>query len=55
MPTQQQQRAIIYARVSTADQADYGYSLQTQVAESLEYANRNGLNVVEIFQEDESG
>lgn len=52
---QQQQRAIIYARVSTADQADYGYSLQTQVAESLEYANRNGLNVVEIFQEDESG
>lgn len=55
MPIQQQQRAIIYARVSTTDQADHGYSLPTQVAESLEYAKRNNLNVVETFQEDESG
>lgn len=48
-------RAIIYARVSTDEQADKGYSLPTQVEACRKYADRLGFAVVAEFSEDCSG
>lgn len=46
---------ILYARVSTDEQADQGYSLETQLDNCREYAISLGyLDLVEI-QDDESG
>lgn len=47
-------RAIIYARVSTDDQADNN-SLPSQVAACERYAAQNGFSIVAIFQEAMSG
>lgn len=48
-------RAIIYARVSTDDQKDKGYSLPTQVEQCHNYAERLGYQVVVEFKDDYSG
>lgn len=47
--------AAIYARVSTTEQKDKGYSLGSQVRECHAYAERNGLNVIAEIQDDISG
>lgn len=47
-------RAVIYARVSTDDQAK-GYSLKTQVDAGYQYAASRGYTVVETFQDDYTG
>lgn len=47
--------AIIYARVSTDDQADKGYSLPTQIDACRHYAERLGYAVVREFKDDHSG
>jgi len=49
------ERAIIYARVSSDEQAATGTSLDNQVTASLEYAQANNINVVAIFREDYPG
>ncbi len=49
-------RAILYARVSTEEQARSGYSLAQQMEALREYANREGYEVVEeITDPGESG
>ncbi len=48
-------RAIIYARVSTDEQAEKGYSLQTQLEAMREYAAKNGMTTVRELQDDYSG
>jgi site-specific DNA recombinase len=49
-------RAIIYARVSTDDQAEHGYSLPSQVEACRAYAAQHGFEVVaEPFQDDYTG
>jgi site-specific DNA recombinase len=48
-------RAAIYARVSTAGQAEQGYSLEAQLAECRAYAERFGASVVLEHQECGSG
>ncbi|MCG3211551.1 MAG: hypothetical protein FOGNACKC_05197 [Anaerolineae bacterium] len=50
-------RAIIYARVSTDEQAETGTSIDNQVEKSLAYAKANELHVPEsyIFREDYTG
>ena len=48
-------RAIIYARVSTDQQAEYGTSIDNQVEKSIAYAEAKGMKVVGIFKEDFSG
>ena len=48
-------RAAIYARVSTEDQSDSGYSLPGQIAECRAYAGRLDASIVAEFQEDVSG
>jgi site-specific DNA recombinase len=48
-------RVIIYARVSTDEQGQYGYSLDTQIESCRQYAERLGLTVVAIFRDDISG
>jgi site-specific DNA recombinase len=47
-------KAIIYARVSTEDQAD-NYSFDTQVAACQKYAQSNGMQVIDEYTEDISG
>ncbi len=49
-------RAAIYARVSTKDQKDHGYSLPTQVDACRTYADQQGYTIVcETFQDDYTG
>lgn len=48
-------RAVIYARVSTDEQADKGYSLPSQIEACRRYADQLGFEVVDIFSEDCSG
>ena len=43
--------AAIYARVSTARQAERDLSLPDQVAQCQAYCERNGWEVVEVFCE----
>jgi site-specific DNA recombinase len=43
-------RAIIYARVSTEDQAD-NYSIESQIAACRKYATDNGFSVVAVVQD----
>lgn len=44
-------RAVVYARVSTEDQAEHGASLDAQLAEAREFARRHGLTVVAEYVE----
>jgi len=55
--TNGQQQAAIYARVSTTDQADKGYSLPTQIEACQTLAQREGYTVAEdhIFVDDYTG
>ena len=48
-------RAVLYARVSTDEQADKGYSLPSQLDACRKYAERLGYVVVAEFQEDYTG
>jgi site-specific DNA recombinase len=48
-------RTAIYARVSTDDQADKGYSLPSQLDSCRDYADRLGYTVTVEFREDVSG
>lgn len=49
-------RAIIYARVSTDDQAEHGYSLPSQVEACKAYAALHGFEIIaEPFQDDYTG
>ena len=48
-------RAVIYARVSTEEQAREGVSLDTQVEECRKYASANGFLVVKEYKEEYSG
>lgn len=45
------QKAVIYCRVSTEEQAKHGYSLGQQEQECMEFAVKNGYEVVKIFRE----
>ncbi|HEY3288493.1 MAG TPA: recombinase family protein [Anaerolineae bacterium] len=47
--------AAIYARVSTDEQADKGYSLPSQVEACQRYAEQNGLTVTAVYKDDYSG
>jgi site-specific DNA recombinase len=48
-------KAAIYARVSTDDQADKGYSLPSQLDACRTYIDRLGYLVVAEFRDDQSG
>lgn len=48
-------RAVLYARVSTQEQSDNGFSLPFQLAECRKYAAAHGLEVVAEIAEDVSG
>lgn len=47
-------RVLLYTRVSTDEQADRGYSLRDQQARLRSYCDREGLTVVEHFEDDHS-
>jgi site-specific DNA recombinase len=48
-------RAILYARVSTDDQKDKGYSLPSQLEAMRNYAAKQRFEIVAEFQDDYSG
>jgi site-specific DNA recombinase len=48
-------RAILYARVSTDDQKDKGYSLPSQFDAMRKYAAQQGFEIVAEYQDDYSG
>jgi site-specific DNA recombinase len=48
------EKAIIYARVSTKEQAEEGYSLASQMKLLREYAERNELEITKEFEVPES-
>ena len=48
-------KAAIYARVSTDDQADKGYSLPSQLDSCRQYIDQLGYSIVAEFKEDNSG
>lgn len=48
-------KAAIYARVSTDDQADKGYSLPSQLDGCRQYIEQLGYSIVVEFKEDNSG
>lgn len=47
--------AAIYARVSTDDQAERGYSLPSQIEACQKFANQKGFDVAAVYQDDISG
>ena len=47
-------RAILYRRVSTTDQKDYGNSLNEQKHRLREYCSKNAIEVIKEFEEDYS-
>ena len=48
-------RAVLYARVSTDEQAEKGYSLPSQLEACRRYAEQNEMTVVAEFSDDYSG
>jgi site-specific DNA recombinase len=48
-------KAILYARVSTDEQAERGYSLGTQLSAMRDYARRQGFDIAEAFKEHYTG
>ena len=48
-------KAVIYARVSTDEQAERGTSIQAQLETCHDYAKENGLEVVKEYKEDYTG
>jgi site-specific DNA recombinase len=47
--------AAIYARVSTDDQAERGYSLPSQIEACMKFANQKGFDLSAVYQDDISG
>jgi site-specific DNA recombinase len=43
--------AILYARVSTEDQAEHGYSLRQQIEALRKYADVNGYEVIDVIED----
>lgn len=48
-------RAVLYARVSSDEAAEHGYSLTTQIRECQKYADEHGHQVVAEIRDDCSG
>jgi len=46
------QKAVIYYRVSTEEQAQHGISLEQQKNQCLAYAQQNNIEVIEYFHDD---
>jgi len=47
--------AIVYTRVSTEEQAEKGYSLESQIKACRKYALDNGMNIVAEIKDDYTG
>lgn len=48
-------RAAIYARVSTDEQSDHGYSLPSQIQACQRFVEQRDMDLAEVFQDDMSG
>ena len=43
------EKAVIYARVSSEEQAKHGFSIENQKRQCAEFAEHNGYYVVKVF------
>jgi len=50
----QEKKAILYRRVSTTDQKEFGNSLNAQQGSLRDFCKKNSMNIVKEFQEDYS-
>jgi len=46
------QKALVYCRVSTEEQAEKGYSLDTQEKLCRSFAENNGYGVLSVFRDE---
>jgi site-specific DNA recombinase len=46
------QKALVYCRVSTEEQAQEGYSLEAQEKYCRQFAQSNGYKVIEVFRDE---
>tara|TARA_B100001750_G_scaffold145115_1_gene115893 strand:+ start:2963 stop:4495 length:1533 start_codon:yes stop_codon:yes gene_type:complete len=53
--TQQQRKAVLFARVSTKDQEEQGHSLPAQTEKLRAYASKNGMTIIKEFVFQETG
>jgi site-specific DNA recombinase len=54
METKKKTKAVIYARVSSREQEETGYSLEAQEKTLKDYANQKGFDLVKIYKVTES-
>lgn len=47
-------KCVIYARLSSREQKEHGYSTEAQIALLKNYAHKNGFEIVEIFEDVET-
>ncbi len=47
-------KCVIYARLSSWEQKEHGYSTEAQIALLKNYAHKNGFEIVEIFEDVET-
>lgn len=47
--------AVLYIRVSSQDQGDHGFSLRQQEEALREHCRQEGIEVVDVFQDQSSG
>ena len=47
-------KCVIYARVSSREQKEHGYSTEAQIVLLKEYAKRNNFEIVEIYEDVET-
>ena len=52
MSTQAQRQGVIYYRVSTEEQAQFGISLTQQQQECARFAERQGIEIMQLFHDD---
>lgn len=45
-------RAGLYPRVSTEEQAKYGYSIKAQIDDLMEYCEKNSIKVVDVYNDE---
>lgn len=42
-------KAVVYARVSSEEQAKHGFSIENQKRQCIEFAERNGYYIEKVF------
>lgn len=47
------EKAVVYARVSSEEQAKHGFSIDNQKRQCIEFVEKQGYSVVKVFVDEE--